>query len=87
LGFKEARHESGCGGPVGDDNPDAIQKSNSTRSLQHENLQLNDAIEELVQSRSIKGDVRLTFRKGFNVGRCRCCVFLGREIWRTNKGL
>jgi hypothetical protein len=45
----------------------------------------NGTIEDLFQSRSIKGDGRLNFRKVINVRRYRCCVFLGRSFWRTNK--
>jgi hypothetical protein len=36
---------------------------NKIRSLQHESLKLIETIEELVQSRSIKCDGRLTLRK------------------------
>jgi hypothetical protein len=83
---KKQDNEIGFGDPIGDDDSDTTTNNNISKKtdlktkLVFSNMTVFIKIKQLKRwfNSEIKGDGKLTFRKRNNVGRCKCCVLLGR---------
>jgi hypothetical protein len=81
---KKKVNESGFDDPVvyfGSDTTTNILISKETdlnTKLDTSNMKVYNEMKLLVKSRRIQGEGRLNFRKGINVGRCKCYILLGR---------